>query len=365
MSRLKKLAHGSLQPDADALVDIATLTPADFEASTSEEKENFIQTSKSISYWQDAWRRFKKNTVSMIALGVVILLALFAFVGPYFVDYSYEQQVRGSSNLAPFEYSEKEQERIDAGEKVFPHVFGTDNHGRDIMVRVMVGTRVSMLVGVLAALLVLVIGAIYGSISGYFGGIVDAIMMRLVEIIYTVPDVLVVLLLSVTLKPALETFIANNPENPLSKLMFVMGSSLISIFITFGLLYWVTMARIIRGQVMQLKQQEYITAARALGASGGKIIRTHLLPNSMGSMIAATSLQIPSAIFLESFLSFLGFGVSAPLTSLGSMCSDGLGGMYTYPHRLFIPAILLSVMILSFNLVADGLRDALDPRLKK
>jgi oligopeptide transport system permease protein len=251
------------------------------------------------------------------------------------------------------------------GEAVFPHVFGTDTHGRDLLARTMIGTRVSMSIGVIAALLVLLIGSVYGAISGYAGGATDNVMMRIVEVIYSIPEVLVVLLLSITIKPALEGFINANTSSALAAPIRALGPSIIAIFICFALLYWVTMARIIRGQVMQLKSQEFVTAARALGASNGRIIRRHLLPNCIGSMIAATCLQIPSAIFLESFLSFLGVGVSAPLTSLGSLCSDALGGMYSYTHRLITPAVLLAVMLLCFNLFGDGLRDALDPRLKK
>ena len=263
-----------------------------------------------------------------------------------------------------FGYSNKELQKKAEGEKVFPHVFGTDDQGRDIMVRVMVGARVSIIVGVCAALLVLVIGALYGSISGYCGGMVDTVMQRIVEIIYSIPEMLIILLLSATLKPALEQF-QNSGDGILQSLVTLLGPNLISMFIAFGLLYWVTMSRIIRGQILQLKQQEYVTAARALGASGGRIIRRHLLPNCIGQIVVTTCLQIPSAIFLESFLSYLGVGVSAPLTSLGSMCSEALSGLTTYPYRLFIPAVILSVMILSLNLFGDGLRDALDPKLKK
>ena len=263
-----------------------------------------------------------------------------------------------------FGYSNKELQKKAEGEKVFPHVFGTDDQGRDIMVRVMVGARVSIIVGVCAALLVLVIGALYGSISGYCGGMVDTVMQRIVEIIYSIPEMLIILLLSATLKPALEQF-QNSGDGILQSLVTLLGPNLISMFIAFGLLYWVTMSRIIRGQILQLKQQEYVTAARALGAKGGRIITKHLLPNCIGQIVTTTFLQIPSAIFLESFLSFLGVGVSAPLTSLGSMCSEALSGLTTYPYRLFIPAVILSVMILSLNLFGDGLRDALDPKLKK
>jgi oligopeptide transport system permease protein len=166
------------------------------------------------------------------------------------------------------------------------------------------------------------------------------------------------------LKPALSDWF-NTSTSGIAKALSILGPSLIAIFMAFGLLYWVGMARIIRGQVLMLKEQEYVTAAKALGASGSRVIRRHLLPNCIGQIIVTTCLQIPSAIFLESFLSFLGVGVSAPLTSLGSMASDALGGMYTYTYRLLIPATILSLLILSLNLFGDGLRDALDPRLKK
>ena len=447
----KKRFHkpGSLQPNIEDILQWNDLPADAFEPATSEEKENFIQDRRSVSYWKDAWRRLRKNTVAMVALVIIILLAIFAFVGPAVVPYTYKQQIRGSEALHPWHYILEDQEKINAymeehsgagklspdeaveqarkeaeakgttlsrvdeakirakanvsqqqasdneekvteadavkalgikhsmfgysnkelqkkaeGEKVFPHVFGTDDQGRDIMVRVMVGARVSIIVGVCAALLVLVIGALYGSISGYCGGMVDTVMQRIVEIIYSIPEMLIILLLSATLKPALEQF-QNSGDGILQSLVTLLGPNLISMFIAFGLLYWVTMSRIIRGQILQLKQQEYVTAARALGAKGGRIITKHLLPNCIGQIVTTTFLQIPSAIFLESFLSFLGVGVSAPLTSLGSMCSEALSGLTTYPYRLFIPAVILSVMILSLNLFGDGLRDALDPKLKK
>ena len=436
----------SLQPDIESL--LAELTPEDFEPASQQERDDFIQDRQSVSYWKDAWRRLKKNTVAMIALGVIIFLFLFAFVGPFLVPYGYDQFSTGAENLYPYHYALEDQTRLDeeiaarsesevmdvdtlienakaeaeakvetlssvdiamirakakvasqgqsehedtdpatvrkelgikkklfgysneelqrkaAGEKVFPHVFGTDMYGRDILVRVMYGARVSMAVGICAALLVLLIGALYGSISGYCGGKVDAVMQRIVELIYSVPEMLVVLLIATALKPILTNFV-NTGSGPMKEFVNTMGPNLISMFIAFGMLYWVTMSRIIRGQVLQLKQQEYVTAARALGASGGRIIRQHLLPNCIGQIVVTTCLQIPSAIFLESFLSYLGVGVSAPLPSLGSMATDALSGMYTYTYRLIIPSVILSVMILAFNLFGDGLRDALDPKLKK
>ena len=440
----RKRAMGSLRPDVDDILDWNSLPQDAFAPASSAEKENFIQDRESVSYWKDAWRRLRRNKVAMVAMVIVILLALFAFVGPMIVPYSYDQQIRGANNLHPWHYSWEDKQRISAymeehngmanmtpdeaveqaraeaaaegreltareeaiiranvragaqsgtvteedaikalgikaklfgysddelqrkanGENVFPHVFGTDTHGRDILARTMMGARVSMIVGICCALIVLVIGALYGSISGYCGGKVDAVMQRIVEIIYTIPEVLIILLLGTALRPILSEF-QNSGDGPIQSLVTILGPSLISIFIAFGMLYWVTMSRIIRGQILQLKQQEYVTAARALGASGGRIIKRHLLPNCIGQIVTTTFLQIPSAIFTESFLSFLGMGVTPPMTSLGAMCSDALGGLNTYPYRLFIPAIILSVMILCLNLFGDGLRDALDPRLKK
>ena len=440
----------SLQPDIENLLQ--DLSPDDFASASRQEKDDFIQVRQSVSYWKDAWRRLKKNVVAMVALGVIIFLFLFAFVGPLLIPYGYDEFNKGAENLYPyhytledtqrvndeiasrtqsdvvdvdemiaqakaeaekkgekftkkdeavirakakvaakpsedsseeqsvdedsirkelgikkhiFGYSQAELERKANGEKVFPHVFGTDMYGRDILVRVMYGARVSMSVGVFAAILVLVIGALYGAISGYCGGKVDAVMQRIVELIYAVPEMLVVLLIATALKPILTDYVNSSGTSPMKSFVNVLGPNLISMFIAFGLLYWVTMSRIIRGQVLQLKQQEYVTAARALGASGGRIIRRHLLPNCIGQIVVTTCLQIPSAIFLDSFLSYLGVGVSAPLPSLGSMATDALSGMYTYTYRLIVPSVILSIMILAFNLFGDGLRDALDPKLKK
>lgn len=416
--------------------DFGTLTSEAFGTADKKEKEGFIPDRPPTSYWKDALRRFKKNMVAMVALAIVVLIVLFAFVGPMLVPYRYDQFIAGAENLHPwhysladqqavadameaskmtpeealekaraeaaaegrklslteestikaransanrdeeavrkelgiksrlFGYSRRELERKEAGEDVFPHVFGTDGFGRDIMARTMMGARVSLLVGVFAALLVLIIGALYGSISGYSGGMVDAVMQRIVEIIQSVPEVLVILLISVVLKENFAAALATS-KGIVGFLFNTVGTNVVAMFIAFGALYWVTMSRIIRGQILQLKQQEYVTAAKALGAKGGRIIKKHLLPNCIGQIVTTTFLQIPSAIFLESFLSYLGVGVDIPMTSLGSMCSSALGGLITYPERLFIPAVILSIMILCLNLVGDGLRDALDPKLKK
>lgn len=320
----------------------------DFELASESSKENFMTKTPPTSYLQDALRRLKENKVAMVSIGFLIVVCIFAFIGPFLVKGDYTTQYRGDENLFP----------------CLRYPFGTDKLGRDLMVRTMYGTRVSLIVGIFASFIVLIIGTIYGAISGYFGGKVDAIMMRILDLIYSIPDVLVVILLSIGISQPMKSFV-NSSTSEFAKKIGVLGPALISIFIAFGLLYWVGMARIIRGQVLMLKKQEFVTAVEALGGSKKRIIRRHLFPNCIGQVIVMTAMQIPSAIFLESFLSFLGIGVSAPMTSLGALAADALGGIYSYAYRLIIPSLLLSLMILSLNLFADGLRDALDPRLKK
>lgn len=336
----------SLQQDPEDLG--ITFAADDFEPASLQDREDFYAKAPSVSYWKDAWRRLKSNKVAMVSLIFLIFVVIFAFLGPLFVKGDYTTQFRGDENLFP----------------CLQYPFGTDKLGRNILTRVMYGTRVSLIVGIFASLIVLVIGSIYGAVSGYFGGKVDSIMMRILDLIYSVPDVLVVILISIAINKPLKDWV-NNSGSQFAKKIGVLGPALISIFIVFGLLYWVGMARIIRGQVLMLKEQEFITAVRALGGSKKRIIKRHIFPNCIGQIIVMTAMQIPSAIFLESFLSFLGIGVSAPMTSLGAMAADALGGIYSYAYRLVIPSILLSLIILSLNLFSDGLRDALDPRLKK
>lgn len=338
----------------------AQLTAADFRPASAAEKESLVVMRESVSFWRDGMRRLTHNPVAMVSFAVIMLVMVFSFIVPSFYPYTYEMQIRGSENLAPMEYSEKEQEAIAAGESVFPHLLGTDRLGRDYAVRVMVGSKVSLTVGLVAAAIILLIGSLYGSVAAFFGGWVDIIMMRIVDILSTIPDILLIVLLKFAL------------DAPLSQLAAVpgfawidkVGSSLISIFIVFALIYWVSMARIVRGQVLMLKESEYVMAARALGASNGRIIRKHLLTNCIGTLIVTTTLQIPSAIFTESFLSFLGLGVAVPMPSLGSLASTAINGINTYPYLLFAPAVLISLIILSFNLFGDGLRDAFDPKMK-
>lgn len=337
------------------------LDVSDFLPAGTEEKQSLVVMRESVNFWRDGLRRLRANKIAMVSLGFIIFTLIFAFILPEFYPYSYEQQMRKSVNLAPMQYSEDELARMEAGEKVFPHLLGTDSLGRDTMVRLMMGSRISLTVGLVASVLVLLIGSTYGAVAGYFGGRVDMFMMRIVDIIYTVPDILIIILLMVTLKYPLQSLADNVPG---FGWINVLGVGLICIFIVFSLLYWVGMARIVRSQVLTLKEQEYVTAARALGASNGRIIKKHLLTNCMGTLIVTTTLQIPSSIFTESFLSFIGIGVAAPMPSLGSMASQAIGGISSYPYRLMAPAIMISLIILSFNLLGDGLRDAFDPKLK-
>lgn len=336
------------------------LKAEDFELASSDEKESLIIMRESVNFWKDGVRRLRRNKIAMVSLFFIIAILIFAYILPSFWPYSYEQQVKYSENLAPFEYGKKELARIEAGENVFPHVCGTDKLGRDYAVRLMMGTRISLTVGLMCAALVLFIGATYGAIAGFAGGWVDNIMMRITDIIYTIPDILLIILLSMVIRDPLKDLAAQ----PGFLWMQKVGPNLISIFLVFALLYWVGMARITRSQVLILKESEYVTAARALGAGKSRIIKKHLLTNCIGTLIVTTTLQIPSAIFTESYLSFLGLGVAAPMPSLGSLATDAVKGMMTYPHLLLLPAIIISVVILAFNLFGDGLRDAFDPKLK-
>ena len=334
--------------------------PEDFLPATNEEKESLVVMRESVGFWRDGFRRLRKNKVAMTCLVIILIIMVFAFIVPSFYPYTYSQQIQGANNLKPFEFSAGEQAQIDAGEKLFPHIFGTDKMGRDYAIRVMMGSRISLLVGMVAAVIILIIGSIYGSLAAFAGGWVDLVMLRIVDIIYTIPDILLIVLLSFAFKEPLRKLAHVNGFHWLG----IMGENLVSIFVVFALLYWVGMARMVRSQILQLKESEYVTAARALGASSGRIIRKHLLTNCIGTLIVITTLQIPSSIFTESFLSFLGLGVAVPMPSLGSLASEAINGINTFPHLLFIPSIVISLIILSFNLLGDGLRDAFDPKLK-
>ncbi|WP_166243803.1 ABC transporter permease [Paenibacillus turpanensis] len=281
----------------------------------------------SLSYWQDAWRRLKKNKIAMASLFLIITLGLLAIFGPYMRPFSYSDQSFADANKWPS----------------LVHWFGTDDLGRDLWVRVWMGARYSLFIAIMAATIDLIIGVIYGGISGYRGGKTDNIMMRIVEVLYAIPYLLVVILL-----------------------MVVMGQGLLTIIIALGSLGWMGMARLVRGQVMQLKEQEFVLAARTLGASNNRILFKHLVPNTLGVIIVNITFTIPSAIFAEAFLSFLGLGIPVPKASLGTLTNDALASLITgHTYQMFIPAAVISLIMLAFNLLGDGLRDALDPRMRK
>ncbi len=339
----------------------------DFLPATDEEKAYMVQMRPSTTFFRDGCKRLFKNKVAFVSLIVIILITVSAIVIPMVWPYSYDAQLgvqpgkpvdASFNNLAPMEYSKSEQARIEAGESVFPHLFGTDAAGRDYFIRVVYGTRISLAVGFFASLVVLVVGMTLGSIAGFMGGKVDMVIMRIVDVIYSLPDMLMVILLAAvmreTLGPAIEGTVFAR-----------IGSNIISLFIIFALLYWCSMARLIRGQILSLREQEYVLAAEATGAGAKWIITKHLIPNCISVVIISTALQIPSAIFTESFLSFLGLGVNAPMPSLGSLASDALNGITSYGYRLVIPAIVISLIVLGLNLFGDGLRDAFDPKLNQ
>ena len=334
-----------------------------FEKATEEEKRQQDVMSESTTFFRDGMKKLLKNPLAVLSLILLTIILVTIIVAPMIVPYKYEEIMsingkrdKGAKNLAPFTYSKMEQQYIDQGGTRFPHIFGTDEQCRDYFIRVIYGTRVSLSIGVFASLIVLIIGMIYGSISGYIGGRTDLIMMRIVDIIYSLPDMLVIILIAVVLDQSL-----NLTGTPLAKL----GTNMVSIFIVFGLLYWVGMARLIRGQILSIKENEYILAARSIGAKPGCIIRRHILPNCLSVIIISAALQVPSAIFTESYLSFLGLGVRAPMPSLGSLANSAREGLQSYPYKLVFPAVMICLIVLSLNLLGDGLRDAFDPKLKR
>ena len=341
-------------------VNVEDLLPA-----TEQEKEYLVRMRPASTFFRDGIKRLMKNKVAVVSFIIIVIVTVSAIVVPMFWPYSYDQMLgmapgkpvdNSFQNLSPFQYGKSEIVRMEAGESVVPHIFGTDSQGRDYFIRVIYGTRISLAVGFFASIIVLIIGLAVGSVSGYAGGKVDLIIMRIVDIIYSLPDMLMVILLASVLKQAM--------EQSLEGTVFAkIGSNIISLFIVFGVLYWVSMARLIRGQILSLKEQEYVLAARAAGANGRWVITKHLIPNCFSVIIISTALQIPSAIFTESYLSFLGLGVNAPMPSLGSLASEALNGLSSYPYRLIIPAVVISLIVLSLNLFGDGLRDAFDPKL--
>ncbi|MBR0509276.1 MAG: ABC transporter permease [Clostridia bacterium] len=345
-------------------LDLKKFSAAQFEKATDEEKRQQDVMSESTTFFKDGMRKLSKNPLAMGSIVVLLLILVGILILPSIVPYQYDEILsvngkrdKSAKNLAPFTYSEMEQKYIEEGGSRFPHIFGTDEQCRDYFVRVIYGTRISLAIGFFASLIVLIIGLIYGSISGYIGGRTDLIMMRIVDIIYSLPDMLVIILLSVVLNETLKF--------PSGSFLSKLGTNMISLFVVFGMLYWVGLARLIRGQILSIKENEYVLAARTIGAKPTRIIRKHILPNCLSVIIISTALQIPSAIFTESFLSFVGIGVKAPMPSLGSLANAARSGLQSYPYKLIFPALMICLIVLSFNLLGDGLRDAFDPKLKR
>ncbi|TWT27674.1 ABC transporter permease [Planomicrobium sp. CPCC 101110] len=293
-------------------------------AKDGDEKETVVRPS--LSYWKDAWRRLKQNKLAMGGLIFLGFLALMAIFGPIFSPHSVTIQDLPNQNQPPSS----------------THWFGTDESGRDVFTRTWYGARISLFVGLMAALIDFFIGILYGGIAGYKGGRTDAVMMRIVEVLYGLPYLLVVILLLV-----------------------VMGPSLMTIIIALTITGWVGMARIVRGQVLQVKNYEFVTASKSFGAKTGRIIRKNLIPNAMGPIIVQMTLTVPSAIFAEAFLSFLGLGIQAPFASWGVMANDALPVIISGDWwRLFFPALFISLTMFAFNVLGDGLQDALDPKMR-
>ncbi|NNV07647.1 oligopeptide ABC transporter permease [Geobacillus sp. C56-T2] len=309
----------------------------------------------SLTFWQDAWLRLRENKAAIIGLMMILLLALMAIIAPMASDRTYKEQNLQHAKLPPkipvlehihwLPFDGRDANGVDVykqrGVKEY-YWFGTDDLGRDLWVRTWYGTRISLYIGLLAALIDLLIGIAYGGISGYYGGRVDNVMQRIIEILNGIPYLIVVILFILIFEPGIIS---------LTLAMVITG--------------WTTMARIVRGQVLKLKNMEYVLAARTLGAPTSRLIFKHLIPNVIGPIIITTMFTIPSAIFTEAFLSFIGLGIRPPEASLGSLVNDGYKSIQTYPHLMIIPAVVISLLILSFNLLADGIRDALDPKMRK
>ena len=290
----------------------------------SEKNSEFIAIAAS-TYARDVWHRFKKNRLALFGLVVLIIIILFAILGPIFSPYTYDQQDMLQRNDAPS----------------FAHLFGTDKFGRDIFTRVAFGARISLSVGFAAALINLIIGALYGGVAGYIGGKLDMVMMRFVDILYSIPSILYVILI-----------------------MLYFGSNMFSVLLGICVSSWVGMARMVRGQVLTLKQQEFALAAQVLGSSRTRILLKHLLVNSMGPIIVTMTFMVPSAIFTEAYLSFLGIGISAPMASWGTLAQDARSLIDSYPVQMMWPVCAICITMFALNFMGDGLSEALDPKKK-
>jgi oligopeptide transport system permease protein len=280
-----------------------------------------------VGHWREAWRRLRENKLAMAGLVIISITILLALLGPVMVHYPPDAQ--DLSNTYQWPNAQ--------------HWFGTDKFGRDLWVRVWEGARISLIIGFSAALLDLLVGILYGGIAAYYGGVVDNIMMRFIEIMIGIPSLILNVLM----------------------IVYMNDSGVFTIVVALVITGWVNMARLVRGQVLQLRNQEFVLAARSLGASSWRLITRHLIPNTVGIIIVQLTFTIPSAIFNEAILSFLGLGVRVPEASLGSLCFDGLETLQLFPYQLFFPALVISLIMFSFNMLGDGLRDALDPKMRK
>lgn len=316
--------------------------------------DNEVIQRPSLNFWQDAGIRLMKNKAAVMGLVFIVIIAFFAIVGPSMSGRSYSEQNLSHAKLPPkiealsflpiFDGTDSNGVDVYKEKNITEsYWFGTDDLGRDLFTRVWLGTRVSIGIGLLAALFDLIIGVAYGGISGFYGGKTDTVMQRIVEILQGIPYLILVILFILVFK--------NGGILPIAAAMGIVG--------------WTGMSRIVRGQVLKLKNQEFVLASRTLGASNTKLIAQHMIPNVMGSIIIMIMMTIPSAIFTEAFLSFIGLGIAPPLASLGTLVNDGFKSIQVYPHMVFIPAFVISALVLSFNLLADGLRDAFDPRMRK
>ena len=308
-----------------------------------EEAGEFV---RGTSLWRDAWRRLLRNKLAVFGLIVVVLITLASIVGPTLIkrifgftpDYIPSQNIQLVRSFPPFTGPD--------GKFSWAHAMGTDNAGRDQLARVLQGGQISLFVGIIATLVSLVIGVSYGAIAGYIGGRVDNLMMRIVDVLYSLPYVIVVIVL-------LSMFRSQTPRGQLTLL-----------FVALGAVSWLTMARIVRGQVLSLKHQEFVLAARATGVSAPRIIFRHLVPNTLGPVIVYATLTIPQIMLTEAFLSFLGLGVQAPLASWGSLAADGVQNIAIFPWQLIFPGVTMALTLFSLNFLGDGLRDALDPQMR-
>ena len=297
----------------------------------AEKRESIARPS--ISYWQDALRRLKENRTAVVCVIVLAVIILMSVIMPLVSPYTISEQHLAHTNKG-FMYHAEDDGHL--------HIFGTDDLGRDIFTRIWAGGRTSLFIAFTAVLVNLLVGVVYGSVAGYMGGWVDNILMRIIEIINGIPYMMIVILLLLILKPGVGAMI-----------------------IAYALVGWTGMARLVRGQIMSLREQEFVVAAKALGAPASRIIGRHLIPNLLSVVIVNLTLAIPSAIFTEAFLSYIGLGVPIPNASWGTLAQDGVRLFVMYPHQLFLPAFFISITMLSFNLLGDGMRDAFDPRLRR